>query len=641
MKTLILFFTLFAFYVIPAISQNIAITDDDGYTADPSAMLDVNSNSKGFLMPRLTTLQRNNLINPATGLMVFDKDEKVFYYYDGTQWVDVSSGNDPEPWSLNGERVYLADSLNRVGIGLSTPSNKLTVKGDTTTGVNESIFAVVNSYGDTLLAVYPEGTRVFVYDDPAKASGNRGGFTVGGFSTIKGATNEYFRVTPDSVRVYVNDDPENKSTANRGGFTVGGFSTIKGTTNEYLRVTPDSVRVYIDENTTAKTPGARGGFAVGSFNETSSDQDSLLLFSDQNGLNVNYLTQEEIDAIVEPRISSIVFNTTDSCLQIFLGYWESIWCTPLGCIYPSITVQPENDSIGHGSDFNAQFTVSAEGSKVYYHWQLSLDGGNTWTMIEDGGSQPEFIGARTDTLQVIGPPDAENGYYFRCLISNACGSEFTNAIRIVRICAGEIMDDRDGEWYPIVQIGAQCWLGKNLNIGTMIMANDEGPLMEDNTTIEKFCYQNLPSNCDIYGGLYEWDELMQYNPSDEVDPGTTQGICLEGWHIPTSGEWTQLSDSLGGQYDAGGFLKEAGLDHWDSPNTGATNATGFTGLPGGYKSSFSASFFDLGTTGYFATSEEWMTSRMKDRMLFHDNDIIDTGTGKDKEAGISVRCVKN
>ena len=82
---------------ITSTAQNIAITDDDGYNADNSAMLDVKSTNKGVLLPRLTTGQRNAVINPATGLLVFDTDENNFYFYDGTAWLNVSSGSETDP----------------------------------------------------------------------------------------------------------------------------------------------------------------------------------------------------------------------------------------------------------------------------------------------------------------------------------------------------------------------------------------------------------------------------------------------------------------------------------------------------------------------------------------------------------------
>jgi len=225
-------------------SQNVAISDDDSYTADPSAMLDVKSLTKGMLVPRMTTAQREAITDPATGLLVFDTDELSFYFYSTSGWANLSSGNPSDLWTLSGSNVYLTNAGHNLGVGSTTPVGKLEVKGDASSGIDEPLFAVVNTSDDTVFAVYSEGVRIYVNDDAAKASGSKGGFAVGGFSTAKDLTNDYLWVTPDSVRIYVKDEDGGK--ANKGGFAVGGFSGAKGFTNEFLHVTPDSTKVMVD-----------------------------------------------------------------------------------------------------------------------------------------------------------------------------------------------------------------------------------------------------------------------------------------------------------------------------------------------------------------------------------------------------------
>lgn len=171
-------------------------------------------------------------------------------------------------WRSQGNNLYYNEG--KVGIGTNQPVSNLEIKGTELNNDTDPLLAVVNSTGDTVFSVFQSGVRIYVDDNPdSKVSGNRGGFAVGGFSSSKGLTNEFLRVTPDSVRVYVGED-EAKVSGNRGGFAVGGFSSSKGLTNEFLRVTPDSVRIYIEESAT-KVTGNRGGFAVGGF---SSSKDS-------------------------------------------------------------------------------------------------------------------------------------------------------------------------------------------------------------------------------------------------------------------------------------------------------------------------------------------------------------------------------
>jgi len=97
-----------------------------------------------------------------------------------------------------------------------------------------------------------------------------------------------------------------------------------------------------------------------------------------------------------------------------------------------------------------------------------------------------------------------------------------------------------GRWYNTVRIGMQCWLKENLNIGTMI----PGLFSQiDNDTIEKYCHSDDPLNCDLYGGLYQWREMMMYSSGEGL-----QGICPSGWHIPSDEEWKQLEGEVDSQY---------------------------------------------------------------------------------------------
>jgi len=198
-------------------------------------------------------------------------------------------------------------------------------------------------------------------------------------------------------------------------------------------------------------------------------------------------------------------------------------------------------------------------------------------------------------------------------------------------CGNTLVDLRDGQSYATVQIGDQCWMAENLNIGTMINVAQE---MEDNGIIEKYCYDNDEANCDIYSGLYQWDEMMSYSTT----PGM-QGICPEGWHLPTDTEWAALTTYLGGQIVAGGKMKETGTTHWNSPNTGATNSSGFTGLPGGYPHA-NGYFYGLGAYGYWWSSTEYSPTNAWLRSLFFLSTSVTPGAN-DKGYGYSVRCMRD
>lgn len=132
----------------------------------------------------------------------------------------------------------------------------------------------------------------------------------------------------------------------------------------------------------------------------------------------------------------------------------------------------------------------------------------------------------------------------------------------------------------------QCWMKENLNIGTMIPASQD---QTNNGIIEKYCYNNDPVNCSIYGGLYQFSEANDYE-----EYGSGQGICPEGWKLPLSnGEWHDLL----GNFMGAGKLKEAGTAHWTNADSGASNLSGFTALPGGV--SASGGFGGLGDMAFF------------------------------------------
>jgi uncharacterized protein (TIGR02145 family) len=125
---------------------------------------------------------------------------------------------------------------------------------------------------------------------------------------------------------------------------------------------------------------------------------------------------------------------------------------------------------------------------------------------------------------------------------------------------GEFTDSRDGQVYKWVKIGNQVWMAENLNYETP----------------NSWWYDNNSANGDIYGRLYTWAAAMNGESSSNSVPSGVQGVCPDGWHLPSDAEWTVLTDYLGGESVAGGKMKEAGTVHWNSPNTGATNSSGFT-----------------------------------------------------------------
>jgi len=202
-------------------------------------------------------------------------------------------------------------------------------------------------------------------------------------------------------------------------------------------------------------------------------------------------------------------------------------------------------------------------------------------------------------------------------------------------CGDPLYDPRNDKWYQTVLIGVQCWMAENLNIGTGIHGSGN---QNDNDIIEKYCYNNNITNCVLYGGLYQWDEAMQY-----VTVEGAQGICPNGWHIPTYDEWEDLKDFL--DTNSGGKMKTTGtIDFgdglWYDPNTGADNTSGFTGRPGGYRDHSTGDFEDRGYNAHFWTTKQYDVANRWHRILAYDHGSLAQNVAS-KYTGYSVRCLKD
>jgi len=197
----------------------------------------------------------------------------------------------------------------------------------------------------------------------------------------------------------------------------------------------------------------------------------------------------------------------------------------------------------------------------------------------------------------------------------------------------QTVEDIDNNVYNTVTIGNQIWMKENLKT-SRFNDNSNITLVTDNTTwsglsTPGYCfYNNDPGTYkDTYGALYNWYAASAGN------------ICPSGWFIPTDSDWTVLSTFLGTESVAGGKMKEAGLDHWISPNSGATNESGFTALPGGYRD-VNSSFSSNTSNGRFWSSTGIDNTIAWGRTVFYDSYNLSKSV-RDKKFGLSVRCLTN
>jgi uncharacterized protein (TIGR02145 family) len=204
-------------------------------------------------------------------------------------------------------------------------------------------------------------------------------------------------------------------------------------------------------------------------------------------------------------------------------------------------------------------------------------------------------------------------------------------------CRTNPLKDIDGNVYKTVTIGTQVWMAENLkttkyNDGTAI------PLVTNfdtwsASTIDAYCwYNNDSTNKEVYGALYNWYTV------------NTKKLCPTGWHVPADAEWTTMANYLEGENVTdskltGGKLKEKGTTHWKSPNTGATNESGFTALPGGYRS-YNGSFNFIEISGYWWSSTEYSATNVYFWSIRYKYNLVYKYIS-DKPNGFSVRCLRD
>jgi uncharacterized protein (TIGR02145 family) len=196
--------------------------------------------------------------------------------------------------------------------------------------------------------------------------------------------------------------------------------------------------------------------------------------------------------------------------------------------------------------------------------------------------------------------------------------------------------DIDGNVYHTVAIGTQIWMAENLRVthyrnGQPIPNVTDGARWDSLITGAYCNYNNTPFNDEKYGKLYNWFVIAD-----------TNGIAPAGWHVPSAEEWQILIDYLGGNSIAGGKLKERGTHHWNAPNVGASNKSGFSAVPNGYRHS-QGDYWHQGYYGFYWTATWWVDPGPYAYFIQLTNDIpeVFTTVFNEKKFGHSIRCIKD
>jgi uncharacterized protein (TIGR02145 family) len=276
---------------------------------------------------------------------------------------------------------------------------------------------------------------------------------------------------------------------------------------------------------------------------------------------------------------------------------------------------------------------------------VTFEYGTTTSYGQTINATPNPVSGNTNTSVSSGLTGLTNNttYHFRVKAVSTGGTTYGGDVAFTGL-GGSIFNpnltygsvsDKDGNTYKTIQIGTQTWMAENLkttklNNGLPIALIVVDSLWQNRDTLGYCWYNNDESFKNPYGALYKSYTVY------------TGKLCPTGWHVPSNADWQTLKNFLSMSIYAGGLLKETGTTHWATPNTQATNDTGFTGLPGGYRSG-NGKFYDSGTHGYmsvFETSYMQYPGLCKAIVLLY-NDGGWAETGGHYYSGFSIRCVKD
>ncbi len=348
-------------------------------------------------------------------------------------------------WKNMGSARFWSVPYSVVSGGLSGSLNKLTVKGDIVS-TDSTLFEVKNNNGQTIFAVYPEGVRIFVDDGVAK--GAKGGFAIGGFGTAKAASQEYFRVTSDSTRVYV----KNAAKGTKGGFAIGGYSAVKGLSSFYVNMTPDNY--FIGENSGTKTTTGQYnsfiGYNAGMQNTTGG---SNVFLGNESGKS-NTDGNSNLFLGYQSGYSNLTGNS-----NLFVGYQSGYWNTSGN----------DNTFLGFGSGY----------SNTTGFGNLFI--GRNSGRLNSTGNYNTFIGYSTGINTSTGGDNTFIGYLAG--FSNTVGG---NNIFIGRYAGGSNVDGTDNLFigseagysnsngYMNIFLGRQTGRTNTTGVWNMFLGNGSG-----------------------------------------------------------------------------------------------------------------------------------------------------------------------
>ncbi len=346
-----------------------------------------------------------------------------------------------------------------------------------------------------------------------------------------------------------------------------------------------------------------------------------------------------------------------SILGLFLAFtfaYQS--CQTLEADNPLLITVGHMEFVSEGS-YKITGTLASLGNKEI------LEYGICWSEVENPDLQcaiakigpPAAAGKFSATISGLSPSTT---YYFRAFAVMPATTDYSEQKQFTtRPAAEDMVMDVDGNIYRLVTIGDQTWMADNLK-ASRYPDKSPIPLVEDKMEWFHFTresegyswYENVLTHGYAYGGLYSWAAATAAHDGISLIEEGVQGVCPNGWHLPSDDEWKHLEMYLGMSQDEadaskwrgedqGGKLKQEGIAYWKSPNTSATDEFGFSALPGGYRHG-SGDFKDVAATARFWTS----TVRGYGFAWYRGIDFDRAAVYRDFSGvyrGHSVRCVKD
>ena len=606
-KTVVLEALIFSALFLGALSTQ-AQVGIGTMTADPSAQLDVTSTKKGFLAPRMTMVQRDSIAigeTPATGLLIYQTDNTPgFYYYNGAAWV--------------------AGVGQQGAAGAAGPAGPLV----TATMAEASLPGASGTY-----MLNPSANNIYI---------NAGSWISIGTNNSSG----YFYVTNkdnDNTITIVDTGfgiawPVNATVALVGRIGAAGVAGPAGPLVATNMATSGSLSFFGSSGTFTLTPSSNNVYInAGSYISIGTNNTSQYFYvSNKDGDNTITIVKESMDAGFSWPVNAtvaLVGPLGPNGSQGQAGIDGSDATISIGAIGTATTngatissgvlsLAPADESNG-GIVTNVAQTFA--GNKTFADSVVAKGFRATDSITTNG-----FRATGTATANSFVKSGGTSSQYLM-----ADGSTSDGLKAIISAMRAQIADLQLQVFglLPTVTIGAQLWTKQNLNVSTY-RNGDPIPQVTDPTvwaglTTGAWCYYNNdPANGAIYGKLYNW-----YAVND------SRGLAPSGYHIPTDAEWSTLIAYLGGADTAGGKMKEAGTIHWETPNTGADNSSGFVGLPGGFRSTDGA-FVDIGRGALWWSSTEVDSTQAFTRNLNRNSGYIGKN-GFNKIFGFSVRLIKD